>query len=174
MPDLAIEADCPAWGGAGSWEPLLRRAVDGTLAELGIERSGPGRAEVSVLLTGDAAIARLNAAWRGKNRPTNILSFAMLGPAEARAALEGRTGAALLGDLVLAHDTIAAEAEAAGIALADHVVHLFVHGMLHLLGHDHEEEAPAAAMEALETAILARLSIADPYRADAPGAGPGP
>ncbi len=163
MPEIAIDVEAAGWGAPGRWEPLVARAVKATLAALGIPPAAGACAELSVLLSDDAAIRALNAAWRGADRPTNILAFPMLAPQDAMAALEGRAGPALLGDLVLAHETIAAEAKAAGIGLEAHVAHLLVHGMLHLLGHDHEEEAQAAAMEALETRILATLGIADPY-----------
>jgi len=112
--------------------------------------------DVVVLLTDDAAVQELNARFRDKDRPTNVLSF----PAAESAAPH-------LGDLVLAFGVCAAEARAQGKALADHLSHLTVHGVLHLLGRDHEAEAEAEAMEAEERAILASLGVADPYRTDA-------
>ena len=113
-------------------------------------------AEVSLVFTDDARVRRLNKQYRGKDRPTNVLSF----PA-ARVA-PGRLGPPL-GDIVLARETIAAESEDQGLTFADHLTHLIVHGFLHLLGYDHETDGEAAVMERLETAILARLAIADPY-----------
>ena len=112
--------------------------------------------DVVVLLTDDAAVRELNARFRDKDRPTNVLSF----PAAESAAPH-------LGDLVLAFGVCAAEARAQGKSLADHLSHLTVHGVLHLLGRDHEAEAEAEAMEAEERAILASLGVADPYRTDA-------
>ena len=112
--------------------------------------------DVVVLLTDDAAVQELNARFRDKDRPTNVLSF----PAAESAAPH-------LGDLVLAFGVCAAEARAQGKGLADHLSHLTVHGVLHLLGRDHEAEAEAEAMEAEERAILASLGVADPYRTDA-------
>ena len=101
---------------------------------------------------------RLNRDYRGKDKPTNVLSF------PRRRLLAGRLGP-LLGDIVLAAETVAREAEDEGLALDDHLTHLIVHGFLHLLGYDHEDEAEAAVMEGLETAILGGLGIADPYAA---------
>ncbi|HZW16452.1 MAG TPA: rRNA maturation RNase YbeY [Brevundimonas sp.] len=113
-----------------------------------------------VLLTDDATVRDLNARFRDKDRPTNVLSFP-----GAEMTLPGQ--ARHLGDLVLAFGVCAAEAEAQGKTLNDHLSHLTVHGVLHLLGRDHEAEAEAEAMEAEERRILASLGVADPYRADA-------
>lgn len=117
---------------------------------------GTVEGDVVVLLTDDAAVRDLNARFRDKDRPTNVLSF----PAAESAFPH-------LGDLVLAFGVCAAEAQAQGKTLADHLAHLTVHGVLHLLGRDHEDEAEAEEMEAEERAILASLGVADPYRADA-------
>ena len=121
---------------------------------------------VAVLLCDDAAIAALNARWRGVDRPTNVLSF----PASPQ------TGAGLhaapvepapLGDIAIAYETVAREAEAEDKPLAEHLAHLAVHGFLHLLGYDHHDDGEAERMERLERDILARLGIADPYAVDA-------
>jgi len=111
--------------------------------------------DVVVLLSDNATVQALNARFRDKDRPTNVLSF----PA---AAMPGQDTVPL-GDIVLAYGVCAAEAAAQGKRLADHLTHLVVHGLLHLLGRDHEDEAEAEAMEAEERAILARLGVADPY-----------
>ena len=117
---------------------------------------GPVEGDVVVLLTDDAAVQDLNARFRDRDRPTNVLSF----PAADSAAPH-------LGDLVLAFGVCAAEAAAQGKSLADHLSHLTVHGVLHLLGRDHVDEAEADEMEAEERSILASLGVADPYRTDA-------
>ena len=113
-------------------------------------------AEVSMVFTDDARIQVLNRQYRGKDRPTNVLSF------PAAPLVPGRLGPPL-GDIVLARETIALESEAQGLDFADHLTHLIVHGFLHLLGYDHEAHGEAVVMERLETAILGRLGIADPY-----------
>ena len=112
--------------------------------------------EVSLVFADDARIRGLNRQYRGKDRPTNVLSF----PAASLGS--GRLGPPL-GDIVLARETIAAEATAEGLDFADHLTHLIIHGFLHLVGYDHETDDEAAVMEQLETAILGRLGIADPY-----------
>ena len=106
--------------------------------------------ELSILFTDDAAVQKLNAAWRGKDRRTNVLSFPQAsGP--------------LLGDVILAAGTVRDEAALARKPLEDHMAHLIVHGFLHLVGYDHEADAEAEAMEAVERQALARMGIADPY-----------
>ena len=112
----------------------------------------PAGAELAVTFTDDAHIRLLNRQFRKKDRPTNVLSF----PA-------GPPGSMLLGDIVLAEETVSREAAEQGIGRNDHLIHLIVHGFLHLMGHDHEVESEALAMERLETAILAAIGIADPY-----------
>ena len=116
--------------------------------------------DMVVLLTDDATVRDLNTRFRDKDRPTNVLSF----PA-AEMTLPGQ--APHLGDLVLAFGVCAAEAAAQGKTLADHLSHLTVHGVLHLLGRDHEADGEAEEMEAEERSILASLGVADPYRTDA-------
>jgi probable rRNA maturation factor len=113
---------------------------------------------LSLVLADDATLRALNRRWRAQDKPTNVLSFAAQGeetPPDAPL---------LLGDVVLAFETVAREAAAQGKPLGDHLRHLVVHGVLHLLGHDHERREEAALMEALETRILAGLGVADPYR----------
>ena len=115
---------------------------------------------VVVLLTDDAAVRDLNLRFRDRDQPTNVLSF----PAAESAAPH-------LGDLVLAHGVCAAEAAAQGKTLTDHLTHLTVHGVLHLLGRDHVDEAEAEALEAEERTLLASLGVADPYRPHEPSHG---
>jgi probable rRNA maturation factor len=128
--------------------------------------------EISVRLTDDAEVQKLNAQYRHKDKPTNVLSFPMVqadlldtvantGTNDGGAGATG--GEVLLGDIVLAHGVCAAEAEERGISLQDHATHLIVHGTLHLLGYDHMGDAEAETMERIETDALAALGLADPY-----------
>ncbi len=117
-----------------------------------------GPAELSIVLGDDALVRSLNRQWRGQDNPTNVLSFAALPAALPPGAPH------LLGDVVLAFETLAAEAEAQGKPLAHHLRHLLVHGVLHLLGFDHEAASEAERMEVLEVAVLAGLGVPDPYR----------
>ncbi len=128
-------------------EPLVRTAVEATLASEGADGEG-----VSLLLTSDLAVQALNARFRGQDKPTNVLSF----PAPKNPEFH-------LGDLALAYGVCVREAAEQGKTLAQHTSHLIVHGMLHLLGYDHEEDGEAEEMENEEREILARLGIADPY-----------
>lgn len=162
--EVTVEAE--AWHTAVTDpEGLCRRVVAATLeeeAEAAAGLCGGRAAEVSVLLTGDATIRALNRDYRGKDAPTNVLSFPTEGDLPP-----GAEGPALLGDVAVAFETTRREAEAEGKPLHHHLTHLLVHGTLHLLGYDHEEEGEAEAMEAREVAILARLGVPDPYRAEA-------
>ena len=155
---------------AGGWEALdLERladeAAEAVLARLGL--AGP--AEISLLATSDAAVARLNADFRGKPSPTNVLSWPahpLAPPAPGQAPprpAPDATGELFLGDVALAWETCAAEADASGKPLGDHAVHLIVHAILHLLGYDHICEEDAALMEGLEVEILLSLGRPDPY-----------
>jgi probable rRNA maturation factor len=163
---LALTIAAPAWRKhLADPERVCRQAVAATLARV---PAPPwlARAEVSVLLTDDAAVRRLNAAYRGKDRATNVLSFPAFDRVFAADPGCWPPGPVPLGDIVLALETVAAEAASAGKPLADHVSHLMVHGCLHLLGYDHHEGADAAIMEGLEREILERLGITDPYAGD--------
>lgn len=150
-------ANSPRWRVALAARKLGRQAIDASVAECGVGLYP--RAELCVHLADDAHVRELNARWRGLDKPTNVLSF----PAADAADLEE---ARLLGDIVLAFETVAREAEQEGKPLADHYRHLVVHGFLHLIGFDHENDADAETMEAMETRILAQLGVADPYRSD--------
>jgi probable rRNA maturation factor len=152
---------------AGAWserlsglEELCEATVAAVLAAEGDALRGPP--EVSVLLTDDAHIRELNRIWRDQDKPTNVLSF----PALDDDLPSPPAGPVLLGDVALAFETVEREALQEGKPLRDHVAHLLVHGTLHLLGHDHEDRAMAAAMERLEAAILAGLGVPDPYRGE--------
>lgn len=132
---------------------LSERAADMAWRQCGDDRSD---AELSIVLGDDALLQSLNDRYRNKNRPTNVLAF----PAEDD-ALPGAPR--MLGDVILAIETIHQEAERQNKSVADHFQHLCIHGVLHLLGHDHEQANEAAAMEALEIAILAAMGIPNPY-----------
>ncbi|NBR54276.1 MAG: rRNA maturation RNase YbeY [Rhodobacteraceae bacterium] len=150
-------------------EALAEKAAGAVLLYLGIDED---EVELSVLGCSDARIAELNAEFRGKPVPTNVLSW----PAEERGAeIEGDMpelpeadafGAIELGDIAIAYETCAREAEAAGKTLEAHTTHLLVHGVLHLLGFDHERDRDATLMEGLETEILGKMGIEDPYCQD--------
>ncbi|GAB4301345.1 MAG: rRNA maturation RNase YbeY [Roseovarius sp.] len=143
---------------------LAERAARATLAHLGLD---PGAWEIAVLGCDDARIAALNADFRGRAQPTNVLSWpsAERGAARdgARPALPVPGADPELGDIAIAYETCLREARAAGIPLADHVSHLLVHATLHLLGWDHVRERDATLMESEEVEILGRLGIANPY-----------
>ncbi|HJP20853.1 MAG: rRNA maturation RNase YbeY [Alphaproteobacteria bacterium] len=138
-------------------EVLVERAVRATVAATA--EPGETDIEVSVLLTDDAQVQTLNAHHRGRDRTTNVLAFP--GDQDAAEAATGLPG--LLGDVVLAYETVAVEARDQGKTLADHIAHLVVHGVLHLRGFDHGDAAEAAAMEDLERRLLAALGVSDPY-----------
>jgi len=157
---LDIEIDAP-WADDAGWEPLAARAA-GAAAAVAPELAN-ARLSASLLFTSDAEVHELNREWRAKDKPTNVLSFPML-EREDLLALAADGPPEMLGDIALAHETCAREAAEKGVALADHAAHLIVHGLLHLVGHDHElGAAEADAMEALEIKALAMLGIADPY-----------
>ncbi|MEM9232994.1 MAG: rRNA maturation RNase YbeY, partial [Pseudomonadota bacterium] len=135
-------------------ESILEQSVTSLTAE---RPEGLRAGEISLLFTSDAAVQVLNRDWRGKDRPTNVLSF----PAEDFPALEGVPTP--LGDIALAYETCVREATEKEISVEDHLAHLILHGILHLLGYDHLMDEDAAEMEGLERRLLARLGIADPY-----------
>lgn len=147
---------------AGAWPPeeslhsLAERAVEAALDALPGDAPKAG-AVLSILFTDDSRMRALNARWRGQDKPTNVLSFP---PAPALKA-----DPPPIGDIALAAETVAHEAQLAEIPLEDHTAHLIIHGFFHLLGYDHEVEADAEAMENLERAALSRMGIADPTAA---------
>jgi probable rRNA maturation factor len=155
--EVTVEAE--AWHSAVTdLVGTAARAVEAALDAAGATLPAPP--EVSVLLADDARVRELNRDWRGKDKPTNVLSF----PAWERGDPAPAGGPLPLGDVALALETVLREAAAEGKAPEAHLAHLVVHGTLHLLGHDHEDEDEAERMEALEVSALARLGIADPYR----------
>jgi probable rRNA maturation factor len=148
---LDISVPSPLWRRLPRALPIARE----TIAAAGSESKGPGEGgDVSLWLADDAALRSLNLRWRGIDKPTNVLSF----PSAVRLG-----EATTLGDIALAYETLAREAEDLGVPLADRYRHLLVHGFLHLIGYDHETDTEAERMEALETKILTRLGAADPY-----------
>ncbi len=152
---VSIEVENESWPSLADFEDVVRQAVASALVAANEDVSG---CEVSLLFTDDAAIAELNAEWRGKGSPTNVLSFPT---AEDMPLPEGEPRP--LGDIVLAYGVISREAVEQGKTLRDHTVHLIVHGTLHLIGYDHETDDDAEEMERLETGILKGLGISNPY-----------
>ena len=163
-PDIDVVIGHAAWRGALD-EPaaLCRDAAKAALDAAGFGPLAP-RVELGVRLADDAELRRLNHRYRGRDAPTNVLSFAASDAMPGRLPALPDDGAPLaLGDVVLALETVLDEAGVQGKTVADHVGHLVVHGVLHLVGYDHECDADANIMEGLETAVLAGLGIADPY-----------
>ncbi|AXJ95924.1 MULTISPECIES: rRNA maturation RNase YbeY [unclassified Sphingomonas] len=154
------------WPEGTDWDAIADRA-----ARAAIERTPHGdlldtaaAVEISVRLTSDDEVHALNRQYRGKDKPTNVLSFPMVQPDLIDTVSQNSDdGELLLGDIVLAHGVCVAEAAERGISVADHATHLMVHGVLHLLGYDHIEDDEAEGMEEIERQALAALGIADPY-----------
>ncbi len=150
----------------GEWEAIARRAAE---AAIGRTPQGPlltteALVEISVRLTTDDEVHALNKQYRGKDKPTNVLSFPMVQPDLLDTVSQNSDdGELLLGDIVLAYGVCAAEAAERGLPTADHATHLLVHGTLHLLGYDHMTDDEAESMEEIERQALASLGIADPY-----------
>lgn len=161
--DLDIEIDgwpSPASGGA-DWADLAERAHEA--AEQVEPALANPRLSASILFTVDEELQILNKEWRTKDKPTNVLSFPMI-EREDLLALPDEGGPEMLGDIAIAFETCKREAAEKGISLEDHAMHLLIHGLLHLAGHDHvDSDEQAEAMEALEIAALAKLGLADPY-----------
>jgi probable rRNA maturation factor len=153
--EVLVVADC--WQAEPDAEAVIHRAI-ATAAET--VDTGVGEAELAVMLTDDAGIRTLNSNWRGIDKPTNVLSFPALQPT-------GRGGPddapRMLGDIAIAYETTRREADDEQKPFDHHLSHLAVHGFLHLIGYDHEKDADAEAMEAIEQEILAQLGIPDPY-----------
>jgi len=167
MLEVAVDAD-EEWDSSRSWEKLARKAAEAAIAESAFPQlAETDRAvEISVTLTGDEQVRALNAEWRGKDKPTNVLSFPMADERDlSRANIDGPE--LLLGDIILAHGICEAEAADKGVSFEQHAAHLLVHGTLHLLGYDHHDDAQAEDMEAREARALARLGIANPYEVTA-------
>ncbi|PZU88687.1 MAG: rRNA maturation RNase YbeY [Chelatococcus sp.] len=155
--ELALRIQARRWREAGDTARLRALALDACAAAIAVApvKPAPG-AELSLLMTDDRRIRIVNRDWRGFDKATNVLSFPAAPP-------DRIAESPLLGDIVLAYETVEREALAEGKSVQDHLSHLVVHGLLHLLGEDHETDAEARRMEALEVSALARLGIADPY-----------
>ena len=154
---IGVETDVSAeWGESIDWPALARSSVHAAVAKS--RHPGLADSEVSVKFTSDAEVRVLNAAWRGQDKATNVLSFPMAEESELASAQ-------LLGDIVLAHGICAAEAAGKNVGVEVHAAHLVVHGTLHLLGYDHEtSDEDAEEMEEAERRALASIGIADPYQ----------
>lgn len=166
MIDVALRREAP-WPDH-DWQVTAARAVSAALtaSPQAALASSAATVEVAVLMTSDAEVRTLNRQYRGQDKPTNVLSFPMVQPDLIETLANTDDGEILLGDIVLAHGVCTAEAAERKVSLADHGAHLIVHGMLHLLGHDHMTDADAEAMEAIERAAMASLGLHDPYRDD--------
>jgi probable rRNA maturation factor len=151
-PAIDIIVDAPAWERTADLEGLATRAVKASCNASGAKLAPAS--EVAITFCDDAAIRALNAQWRKRDAATNVLSFPMPGAAEQKL---------LLGDIVIAYETVAREAAEQGKTFEDHTSHMIIHGFLHLIGYDHETPEEADVMEALERRISAALGLSDPY-----------
>jgi probable rRNA maturation factor len=153
--ELYAALESESWGDEGRLVTMSRRIFDAAAKALDLKCSHP--VEISLLFADDARVQPLNRDWRAMDKPTNVLSFPSVG------LKPGSDLPPVLGDIVLAYETVAREAADEGKPFDHHVSHLLIHGFLHLLGYDHQTEAEALDMEAIETRILASLAIPDPY-----------
>ncbi|MFD2264087.1 rRNA maturation RNase YbeY [Lacibacterium aquatile] len=156
--DIDISIEAGRWDDVPDATGLVDRAIRAALAKTAPDLAA---ASVSVLLTDDAAVRILNRDWRGKDKPTNVLSFPSDDPLDA--PLSPDMPPPQIGDIALAYETVCREAVEQQKQIAHHITHLVVHGTLHLLGYDHEDEDEAEDMEATEAVILAGFGIANPY-----------
>jgi len=159
--EIEIVRHSAVWDSIEMSDDALSRVARAAFAAASVARNEP--CEATLVLTDDEEMRELNRTWRGKDASTNVLSFPAGEPFG-----EAHGEPSPLGDIVFAGETVIEEAKLRGIPVADHATHLVVHGMLHLLGFDHERDADAERMEALETKVLAGLGVADPYADDAP------
>ena len=153
--EVLVTADC--WQAEPGAEAVIHRAIE-LAAE--IVDADTADAELAVMLTDDTGIRTLNRNWRGIDKPTNVLSFPALQPVGARGPDDAPP---MLGDIAIAYETMRREADEEAKPFEHHLSHLAVHGFLHLVGYDHENNDDAEAMEALEREVLAQLGIPDPY-----------
>ena len=170
MLDVAVMMACewPSPQATTDWEALCIRAVEQAVAisDYAALAAAPGLAEISLRFTDDAEMQALNGQWRGKDRPTNVLSFPQIDADDLIDSAQGDAGEILLGDIVLGRETCLREAAEKHISLDAHASHLVVHGMLHLLGYDHIDDAEALHMEECERQAMKAMGYEDPYAAD--------
>ncbi|PZU59282.1 MAG: rRNA maturation RNase YbeY [Sphingobium sp.] len=164
MLDVALVDDGDAWPPA-DWQSIADKAVRAALACTPNADYATQAAlfEITVKLTDDEEVHGLNKAYRGKDKPTNVLSFPMVQPDLLEAMSNTDDGEVLLGDIVLAAGVCAREAREKSISVVDHAAHLIVHGTFHLLGYDHMDDGEADEMEALEIRALQSIGVPDPY-----------
>jgi len=156
--EIDIAVDSRGWPDEESLFGLCQAAVSVSVAAAGLKVTVP--AELSIVFADDARVQELNRTWRSKDKPTNVLSFPGGEP-------DGDVFGPLLGDIIMAYETVERERNDLGVSFQDHCTHLVVHGLLHLFGYDHQDDEEAEEMENLERKILAKIGIDDPYR-DAP------
>ncbi|WP_260483529.1 rRNA maturation RNase YbeY [Sphingomicrobium flavum] len=164
MIEISLDAD-PEWDSRGTqWEDIAEKAALAAVHQSAFTHieSAARPVEISLKLAKNDEVQALNAQWRGKDKPTNVLSFPMANASQLEAASEAGP-ALLLGDMILAFETCRDEADDKGIGFVDHATHLMVHGVLHLLGYDHMDDDEAEDMEAREIRALEMLGIANPY-----------
>lgn len=171
--EIAVSLQDAAWNDRlEDLETLAERSIGSAFRSIqsrGLAEPIAGVVEISLLFADDATVAEMNQTYRGRSGPTNVLSFPNMeepGPLQSPSADPDPDPAPpqLLGDIVLARQTVLREAEEQAKPLQDHTLHLLIHGLLHLLGYDHEDDAEAEEMEALEITVLAELGVPDPYR----------
>jgi len=155
LTDILVVADC--WQAEPEAEAVIQQAIRFAADNVDV---GPDETELAIMLTDDAGIRTLNSNWRGIDKPTNVLSFPALQPTGARGPDDAPR---MLGDIAIAYETTRREADEEGKPFDHHLSHLAIHGFLHLIGYDHENDVDAEEMEALEQTILAQLGIPDPY-----------
>ncbi|WP_438750550.1 rRNA maturation RNase YbeY [Pararhizobium sp. O133] len=160
MLDIQISIEEGPWPSEADLQALSERVLTAAADFLKREEKQPFPKvppEVSLVFTDDASIRSINAEWRSQDKPTNVLSF------PAFPLMPGKKPGPMLGDIILAHETLVREADDLGKPFNEHLTHLLVHGFLHLFGYDHLEDDEAERMESLETRILAGLGLSDPY-----------
>lgn len=163
--DIQASVESDGWPEEDVLSPMVSRILERAAEYLAVEEGQPFQphpVELSLVFTDDAAIRTINAEWRGIDKPTNVLSFPAY-PVEP-----GDEPGPMLGDIVIARETVLREAADLGKSMDDHLTHLLVHGFLHLFGYDHLDEDEAEEMESLETRILATLGLSDPYAGQDP------